>query len=645
MNSARVVICHKHRSFSSLPWISPLHFLTPKLDPPPKTLLEPRRKPKFISHETAINLIKHERDPQHALEIFNMVVEQKGFNHNHATYSTIIDKLARAKKFQAVDALLRQMMYETCKFHESLFLNLMKYFAKSSLYERVVEMFNKIQPIVREKPSLKAISTCLNLLVESKQVDLLRGFLLDLKKGYMLKPNTCIFNILINPNIFNYSALMSGFCKEGRLEEAMDAFKEMKSFGLKQDTVGYTTLINYFCRFGRIDEAMVLLEEMKETKCKADVVTVNVLLRGFCGEGRTEEALGMLNRLSSEGIYLNKASYRIVLNSLCQKGELDKALELLGLTLSRGFLPHHATSNELLVGLCKAGKADDAVVALYGLAEMGFKPEPDSWALLVEFVCRERKLLLGFELLDELTANECENSVSLSTPILSSTTIRRRLPLVGAFCMLSLGLYNTCPTTISSSLKMGNALSLSFIPLFRTKSCSSRAAATQASNIRMEGSSDTVPSIVVYVTVPNREAGKKLAHSIVKEKLAACVNIVRLGMQHCNRLSYELISPPLRPAQYPTTHVLSPGAFLLLRLYLLNALAIHLSIESVYQWQGEIQSDAEELLIIKTRQSLLEALTEHVKANHEYEVPEVISLPITGGSIPYLKWLKDSTRD
>ncbi|KAJ6405107.1 hypothetical protein OIU84_013142 [Salix udensis] len=364
MNSARVVTCHKHRSFSSLPWISPLHFLTPKLDPPPKTLLEPRRKPKFISHETAINLIKHERDPQHALEIFNMVVEQKGFNHNHATYSTIIDKLARAKKFQAVDALLRQMMYETCKFHESLFLNLMKYFAKSSVYERVVEMFNKIQPIVREKPSLKAISTCLNLLVESKQVDLLRGFLLDLKKGYMLKPNTCIFNILIKYH-----------CKSGDLESAFAVVEEMKKSSISYpNLITYSTLMDGLCqrgRFGRIDEAMVLLEEMKETKCKADVVTVNVLLRGFCGEGRTEEALGMLNRLSSEGIYLNKASYRIVLNSLCQK----------------------------------AGMADDAVVALYGLAEMGFKPEPDSWALLVEFVCRERKLLLGFELLDELTAN------------------------------------------------------------------------------------------------------------------------------------------------------------------------------------------------------------------------------------------------
>lgn len=112
----------------------------------------------------------------------------------------------------------------------------------------------------------------------------------------------------------------------------------------------------------------------------------------------------------------------------------------------------------------------------------------------------------------------------------------------------------------------------------------------------MEASDKTVPSIVVYVTVPNKEAGKKLAGSLVKEKLAACVNRV-------------------------------PG------------------IESVYEWQGEIQTDSEELLIIKTRESLLEAVKEHVKQNHEYDVPEVIAMPIIGGSIPYLEWLKNSTRD
>ncbi|RVW65319.1 Pentatricopeptide repeat-containing protein [Vitis vinifera] len=188
-----------------------------------------------------------------------------------------------------------------------------------------------------------------------------------------MKKNGC------NPNVFNYSALMNGFCKEGRLEEAKEVFDEMKSLGLKPDTVGYTTLINFFCRAGRVDEAMELLKDMIENKCRADTVTFNVILGGLCREGRFEEALGMLERLPYEGVYLNKASYRIVLNSLCREGELQKATQLVGLML---------------------------VMALLGLLELGFKPEPNSWALLVELICRERKLLPAFELLDDLVIQE-----------------------------------------------------------------------------------------------------------------------------------------------------------------------------------------------------------------------------------------------
>ncbi|GMP80456.1 hypothetical protein CsSME_00035550 [Camellia sinensis var. sinensis] len=183
--------------------------------------------------------------------------------------------------------------------------------------------------------------------------------------------------------------------------------------------------------------------------------------------------------------------------------------------------------------------------------------------------------------------------------IVSSPTVRRRLPFVGAFCILSLGISNLCSPSLSlSSSNTPSAYALSLplsLPLSRSK-FSSQTPANSNHGIKMEANNKTVPSIVVYVTVPNKEAGKKLAESIVKAKLAACVNRV-------------------------------PG------------------IESVYEWKGEVQTDSEELLIIKTRESLLEALTAHVKANHEYEVPEVIAMPIVGGSIPYLEWLKNSTRD
>ncbi|GAB4844922.1 hypothetical protein Ancab_038313 [Ancistrocladus abbreviatus] len=178
-----------------------------------------------------------------------------------------------------------------------------------------------------------------------------------------------------------------------------------------------------------------------------------------------------------------------------------------------------------------------------------------------------------------------------SSIVSSGKLLGRRLPIVGAICVLSFGFTNIC-TSLSFPLKTGCGQSLSVSPLLRSRLEQSRSILSST----MESASKTVPSIVVYVTVPNKEAGKKLAESIVKERLAACVNRV-------------------------------PG------------------IESVYEWKGEIQTDSEELLIIKTRESLLGALTEHVKANHEYDLPEVIALPITGGNVPYLEWIKNSTRD
>ncbi|PKA59500.1 Protein CutA, chloroplastic [Apostasia shenzhenica] len=165
---------------------------------------------------------------------------------------------------------------------------------------------------------------------------------------------------------------------------------------------------------------------------------------------------------------------------------------------------------------------------------------------------------------------------------------RRRVHLVRALWVLSLG------ALTALAYRTGCAQSQRRLSLLRPK-FPQKPSALALHSTGMAASS-TVPSIVVYVTVPNREAGKKLAESIVQEKLAACVNIV-------------------------------PG------------------IQSVYWWDGKVQTDSEELLIIKTRESLLNSLTEHVKSHHEYDVPEVIALPINGGNSKYLEWIKNSTRD
>jgi periplasmic divalent cation tolerance protein len=81
-----------------------------------------------------------------------------------------------------------------------------------------------------------------------------------------------------------------------------------------------------------------------------------------------------------------------------------------------------------------------------------------------------------------------------------------------------------------------------------------------------------------------------------------------------------------------------------------NALAAHLiacanlvpKIESHYWWQGEIESGAEVLLILKTTKSKLAALERLVLAKHPYDTPEFIVLPLSAGNQCYLDWVVES---
>ncbi|MCI0482097.1 MAG: divalent-cation tolerance protein CutA [Candidatus Dadabacteria bacterium] len=75
----------------------------------------------------------------------------------------------------------------------------------------------------------------------------------------------------------------------------------------------------------------------------------------------------------------------------------------------------------------------------------------------------------------------------------------------------------------------------------------------------------------------------------------------------------------------------------------LIACASRFPVSSVYRWKGKVENAAEVMLLCKTREKLVEDLTRRVKELHPYEVPEIITIPITGGSSEYLDWIDEST--
>ena len=66
------------------------------------------------------------------------------------------------------------------------------------------------------------------------------------------------------------------------------------------------------------------------------------------------------------------------------------------------------------------------------------------------------------------------------------------------------------------------------------------------------------------------------------------------------------------------------------------------NLTSVYRWEGEVEEDTEQLLVIKTRRNVLEALKAAVLEAHPYELPEIIAVPVVDGLKGYLDWIDES---
>lgn len=101
--------------------------------------------------------------------------------------------------------------------------------------------------------------------------------------------------------------------------------------------------------------------------------------------------------------------------------------------------------------------------------------------------------------------------------------------------------------------------------------------------------------LIVLTTTGSQAEAEKIAHALVDRRLAACVNIVP-------------------------------------------------KVQSVYRWEGKVETAEEYLLLIKTRQACEAGVCAAIRELHFYQLPECISITVEGGSKEYLQWLGESVQ-
>jgi periplasmic divalent cation tolerance protein len=114
-----------------------------------------------------------------------------------------------------------------------------------------------------------------------------------------------------------------------------------------------------------------------------------------------------------------------------------------------------------------------------------------------------------------------------------------------------------------------------------------------ARQMKVEVTMSRTKACVVMTTVPNKEQAEKVARTVLEARLAACVQIQE--------------------------------------------------ITSYYWWDGKINRDGEQLLYLKTTPDKYESLEALLIANHSYDTPEILRLPVEAGSVKYLNWMQKET--
>lgn len=97
--------------------------------------------------------------------------------------------------------------------------------------------------------------------------------------------------------------------------------------------------------------------------------------------------------------------------------------------------------------------------------------------------------------------------------------------------------------------------------------------------------------VLTYTTCSDVRKAEKLATHLLQNRIAACINVL-------------------------------PG------------------VKSFYRWQGKVETDAEVLLMIKTSRDLITEVRRVIEKLHDYDLPELIVVPIVDGSPDYLAWLE-----
>ncbi|GMJ05758.1 hypothetical protein like AT1G74580 [Hibiscus trionum] len=356
-------------------------------------------------------VVKYQRDPLKALQMFDAVKKEDGFKHTLLTYKCMVDKLGFHGEFEAMEKVLLEMRLNVDNsLLEGVYIGCMRNYGRKQKVQEAINVFERMD-FYNCQPTVLSYNAIMNVLVEY-------GYFDQAHKVYMRMRDKGIV-----PDVYTFTIRIKSFCRTKRPHAALRLLRNMPMQGCEINAAAYCTVVGGFFEDsqhieayelfdemlnlglslqGLILQALQLMNEMLGNGCSPNIWTYNIVINGLCKMGCVSDANNLLNDAITKGYLPDIFTFNTLVDGYCKQLKVENAVEILNQMWNYGVIPDVITYNSVLNGLCKTSKSEDVMETFKTMMEKGCIPNIITYNILIESLCKARKVNEAMNLLEEI---------------------------------------------------------------------------------------------------------------------------------------------------------------------------------------------------------------------------------------------------
>ncbi|KAK7329188.1 hypothetical protein VNO77_23338 [Canavalia gladiata] len=301
---------------------------------------------------------------------------KEGHKPNKVTFSAIMSAYCKKGKVEEAFAVFKSMKDLGIELDEFVFVILIDGYGRRGDFDNVFHLFDEMEKS-GISPSVVTFNAVINGLSKygrtseadefSKNVaadvitysTLLHGYTKEENILGMLQTKRRLEEAGIAMDVVMCNVLIKALFMMGAFDDIYALYKGMPEMDLVPNSVTYCTMIDGYCKVGRIDEALEIFDEFRKASISSDAC-YNSIINGLCKKGMAEMATEALLELCHKGLELDIGTYRVLMKTIFKENNTKEVLDLIYRMESLGPDIYNDVCNDSIFLLCQRGLLNDA---------------------------------------------------------------------------------------------------------------------------------------------------------------------------------------------------------------------------------------------------------------------------------------------